>query len=98
LHRIRQQSDGAAALGAPERRRERTVAGEPPLLEQHLPVAFDAEELHSAEWGVRNAECVMTSAASVVRARPRPEGPDRTALGRREGWRTRERALRPHRP
>src|SRR5947208_3267495 len=76
LHRIRQQSDGAAALGAPERRRERAVAGEPPLLEQHLPVAFDAEELHNAECGVRNAECVMTSASSVVRARPRPEGRD----------------------
>src|SRR5205823_1964247 len=54
LHRISQQPDGATALGTAERGRERAVARELALLEQHLPVAFHTEKLHrhshSEEW------------------------------------------------
>src|SRR5204863_491248 len=46
LHRVREQRDHPAALGAAKRGRERAVAGKLALFERHLAVALDAQELH----------------------------------------------------
>src|SRR5207249_8454756 len=46
LHRVGQQGDHAAALRTAERRGERAIARELPVLERHLSVALDAQELH----------------------------------------------------
>src|SRR5439155_7982212 len=69
LHRVREQRDHPAALGAAKRGRERAVAGKLALFERHLAVALDAQELHViADRRLRIAESLIANSTLGTRA------------------------------